>query len=86
MFSPVFDHRFISRFRILILKIHDFFADVTPLQDRLDTVEEVTEPASSDFFADSLPPDVDLISSAESANNGGFQPDSLPRDHGMNTH
>ena len=59
--------------------------------DRLDTVEEVTEPASSEYFADSLPIDPDNASGADMAFKGGmcssgtassdFQADSLPPDH-----
>ena len=58
-----------------------FFNDLFPDRERLDTVEEVTEPASSEYFQDSLPPDLDAAKMGSSGQpSSDFQNDSLPPD------
>lgn len=51
-----------------------------PRNDRLDTVEEVSEPPSSEFMMDSLPNENELNTSMETSSSFDFQPDSLPID------
>ncbi|XP_059085482.1 rootletin-like isoform X2 [Tigriopus californicus] len=52
--------------------------------DRLDTVEEVSEPPSSEIMMESLPIENEINTSMDTSSSFDFQPDSLPTDRCFN--